>query len=64
MSHYEQYGIEQLHIPTVDYTPPALEDIDRACEFIRRFAQAGQSVYSANPRSLLSPSRPLVSVCR
>ena len=42
---YEAAGIEQLHIPTVDFTAPTLEDIERAVEFITRHARGQNSVY-------------------
>lgn len=42
---YAAAGIEQLRIPTTDFQPPSLEDIQQAVDFIRRFADRGQSVY-------------------
>ena len=42
---YEKLGVEQLWIPTIDFTPPTLEDIESAIEFIERHAKQDGSVY-------------------
>jgi atypical dual specificity phosphatase len=42
---YLQHGIEQLHIPTTDFTHPRIEDVERAVEFIQEHVQRGQTVY-------------------
>lgn len=42
---YGKAKIEQLCIPTVDFTPPRLEDVERAVSFIARHAERGESVY-------------------
>ncbi|HMP80437.1 MAG TPA: dual specificity protein phosphatase family protein [Pirellulaceae bacterium] len=42
---YRQYHIEQLHIPTIDFTPPTLADVCRAVEFIETHAAQGHRVY-------------------
>jgi|ERR1043165_1678308 atypical dual specificity phosphatase len=42
---YAAAGIEQFHMPTVDFFPPALEDIERAVKFIQTQAAAGRKVY-------------------
>lgn len=42
---YEQAGIVQLRIPTVDFTPPRLADIERAVAFIDEQVTCGRSVY-------------------
>lgn len=42
---YAKYGIEQLHIPTLDFTPPCLEDIERAVEFVEAHRSRGETVY-------------------
>ncbi|WP_153557074.1 dual specificity protein phosphatase family protein [Roseimaritima sediminicola] len=42
---YRLAGIEQLHIPTVDFTHPRLEDVQRAVEFIQDHAAAGSTTY-------------------
>ena len=42
---YEKYGIEQLRIPTTDFTHPRLEDVGRAVEFVQRHVEAGDTVY-------------------
>ena len=33
---YGKYGIEQLHMPTIDFTHPAYDDICRAVNFIEQ----------------------------
>jgi atypical dual specificity phosphatase len=42
---YRDHGIEQLWLPTVDFTPPTLDDIHRGVAFIDRQLDQGQSVY-------------------
>ncbi len=42
---YERLGIEQLRIPTTDFTHPKLDDITNAVEFVERHAQHGDTVY-------------------
>ncbi|MCA9187685.1 MAG: phosphatidylglycerophosphatase and protein-tyrosine phosphatase 1 family protein [Pirellulaceae bacterium] len=42
---YQAAGIEQLHVPTVDFSPPSIEDVERAVEFIKLHVDAGQTVY-------------------
>lgn len=42
---YERHGIEQLRIPTTDFTHPRLEDVARAVEFVQQHVEAGESVY-------------------
>ena len=42
---YQSAGIEQLHIPTTDFTHPTADDVDRAVEFVQRHAAAGRTVY-------------------
>jgi len=42
---YERAGIEQLRIPTVDFTHPALKDVERAVEFMQEQIAAGRQVY-------------------
>lgn len=42
---YQKVGIEQLHIPTVDFTPPSYTDILAAIVFIDRVTSADASVY-------------------
>jgi len=44
-SAYARAGIEQLWLPTVDFTPPTLPDVDRGVAFIERFVSRGQKVY-------------------
>jgi len=38
-------GIEQIHLPTVDFQSPGLADIDAAIAFIQRIRAAGAKVY-------------------
>jgi len=42
---YRKHGIEQLHIPTLDFSPPRRVDIDAAVAFIGRCVDAGDKVY-------------------
>lgn len=42
---YQDFGIEQLWAPTIDFTHPSLETIRRGVEFIDRFAERGEVVY-------------------
>ena len=42
---YTRLGIEQLRIPTTDFTHPRLEDVQTAVEFVQDHAQRGQTVY-------------------
>lgn len=42
---YDRLGIEQLHIPTTDFTHPRLDDVSLAVEFVQRHVEAGETVY-------------------
>ena len=42
---YEKFGIEQLRIPTIDFTHPLLEDVERAVEFTQTQVEQGKTVY-------------------
>jgi atypical dual specificity phosphatase len=42
---YENAGIEQLHLPTVDFTPPKIEDVRKAVDFIHQQIRHGRKVY-------------------
>lgn len=42
---YGRMGIEQLHLPTVDFSPPALAEIERGVAFIQAHAAKGETVY-------------------
>jgi len=42
---YSHYGIEQLNLPTIDYTAPSLYDIEAGIAFIDKYALQNQSVY-------------------
>ncbi len=42
---YEHHGIDQLHIPTTDFTHPRIEDVNRAVDFVQRHVEHGDSVY-------------------
>ena len=42
---YGEAGIEQHWMPTVDFTHPKLEDVERAVEFINRQTEQGGTVY-------------------
>jgi atypical dual specificity phosphatase len=42
---YEELGIEQLRIPTIDFQPPTLADVERAVDFMRARVAEGKQVY-------------------
>lgn len=42
---YQTYGIEQLHLPTVDFHPPSLEMIKKGVEFIKQHVDRDGAVY-------------------
>lgn len=42
---YKKHNIEQLWIPTIDFTHPSYQDVCRAVEFVDRNVTAGKSVY-------------------
>ena len=42
---YQELGIEQLHLPTIDFQPPSLDDIRRGVSFIHRHVQQHGTVY-------------------
>jgi atypical dual specificity phosphatase len=42
---YRKFGIEQFRIPTIDFTPPSLEDIQRGVRFIADEVSRGKTVY-------------------
>ncbi|MCD0460571.1 phosphatidylglycerophosphatase and protein-tyrosine phosphatase 1 family protein [Roseiconus lacunae] len=42
---YHKHGIEQLHIPTTDFTHPKLEDVEAAVEFIQKYKLQNDTVY-------------------
>ncbi len=44
-SRYARSGIEQLYLPTPDYTSPDLNAVLTGVEFIARFAEQGRRVY-------------------
>lgn len=45
VQHYRRAGIEQLHIPTIDFTSPTLADVEEGVAFIRKHASNGDTVY-------------------
>ena len=42
---YARLGIDQFRMPTVDFTPPQLADIEQALEYIEQQRAAGHTVY-------------------
>lgn len=42
---YARLGIEQLRIPTTDFTHPQLADVQRAVEFVQDQVRQGEGVY-------------------
>ncbi len=45
LQRYQELGIEQLWLPTVDFTHPTEEFVNAGAEFIERHAQRGGTVY-------------------
>ena len=45
VTEYSSHGIEQLHIPTTDFTHPRIEDVEKAVDFVQRHAELGETVY-------------------
>ena len=42
---YARYGIEQMRMPTIDFTHPSFVDVNRAVDFIQENVDAGKTVY-------------------
>jgi atypical dual specificity phosphatase len=42
---YARHSIEQLRTPMLDFTPPTLESIERAVEFVETHRRRGDTVY-------------------
>ncbi len=42
---YKAAGIEQLRVPTVDFTPPSLESVEKGVTFIQDQVAQGRGVY-------------------
>lgn len=42
---YQEYDIQQMRMPTIDFTHPSFEDVCRAVEFIEKNVDDGKSVY-------------------
>lgn len=42
---YDRHGVEQFHIPTTDFTHPALDDVKLAVEFVQSHVEQGHTVY-------------------
>ena len=42
---YQKSGIEQLRVPTTDFTPPSLEHINQAVQFMDEQIAQGKKVY-------------------
>ncbi len=42
---YARFGIEQHHMPTIDFTHPKFQDVCQAVEFIEQHAAKSQSIY-------------------
>ena len=45
VAQYEVAGIEQLYVPTVDFTHPSLEAVEKGVAFIQRHSDTGGLVY-------------------
>jgi atypical dual specificity phosphatase len=44
VARYRQHGIEQLHLPILDYAEPSPEQVERALAFMREHVGAGSGV--------------------
>lgn len=42
---YQKFGIDQFHMPTVDFTHPRYDDVCRAVEFIQSYVDRDKKVY-------------------
>lgn len=42
---YRRAGIEQLRVPTVDFTPPSLESVEKGVAFMQQQIAQGRGVY-------------------
>jgi len=42
---YKNAGIEELYLPTIDFTPPKLTDIKAGVDFIQRHSARGGKIY-------------------
>ena len=45
VAEYAVAGIEQLRVPTTDFQPPQLADIEQAVAFMQRHIERGETVY-------------------
>ncbi|MBA62700.1 MAG: phosphatase [Planctomycetaceae bacterium] len=45
VAQYEKHSIEQLHIPTIDFTSPSLENVKQGVAFVSRHVELGNTVY-------------------
>ena len=45
VAEYSKYDIEQLWLPTVDFNPPKLEDVQRGVDFLEKKTDLRQKVY-------------------
>lgn len=45
VTQYEKHSIEQLRIPTIDFTPPSLEDVRKGVAFVTQHVEQGNTVY-------------------
>lgn len=42
---YQKYGIDQMRMPTIDFTHPKFEDVCRAVEYVNENVEAQRTVY-------------------
>lgn len=45
VTQYERFGIQQLRVPTTDFTHPTLESLEQATAFIEEHTSQGNRVY-------------------
>lgn len=42
---YKQFGMTQLRVPTVDFTPPTIESVEQAVDYMTDHVRQGRTVY-------------------
>ena len=45
VAEYDRLGMTQLYIPTLDFQPPTIEELERAVDYIRQHRERGEGVY-------------------
>ena len=45
VSQYQKHSIQQLRIPTIDFTPPCFDDVKKGVAFVSENVEQGNTVY-------------------